>query len=237
MWEAMVGLGAGAIAGLVSIPHCAAMCGPLSAFACGRAASRFAPLRYQAGRTVGYALAGGVMGYAGEMVTRSLSAAWTSAILSWTLAIALGATAWKLWATGPSARVAAENARLVALSPARPVRSGLDRLLALVPRDPLVFGVATALLPCGALYAALALAAGTTSVLGGVAVMLGFATASGVALVSAAWLARQLRVSQHHVAARVLAAALAVGAVFLAIRPVPTLAEPEAKPACCAATE
>jgi hypothetical protein len=67
--------------------------------------------------------------------------------------------------------------------------------------------------------------------------MLGFATASGVALVSAAWLARQLRVSQHHVAARVLAAALAVGAVFLAIRPVPTLAEPEAKPACCAATE
>jgi len=67
--------------------------------------------------------------------------------------------------------------------------------------------------------------------------MLGFATTSGVALVSAAWLARQLRVTEHHVAARVLAAALAVGAVFLAIRPVPTLAQAEAEPACCAAME
>src|SRR5687768_12214271 len=48
----------GAATGLASSMHCAAMCGPLAASACSRRSHRAALVRYQLGRTIGYAAAG-----------------------------------------------------------------------------------------------------------------------------------------------------------------------------------
>src|SRR5690348_11710538 len=69
----------GALLGLTSVPHCAAMCGPLASFACTCAPRRDAAPRYQLGRTFGYGVAGALAGHAGSAllaVTPRGAAAW-----------------------------------------------------------------------------------------------------------------------------------------------------------------
>lgn len=221
-------LATGAVAGLASIPHCAGMCGPLAAFACTRRPVRGAPLRYQAGRTASYAIAGAVAGGFGAVLTRDLSGAWTGAFLSWSLAVALGIAAWRLWRLGAAPRPPSATFAL-GREPSKP--SIVDRLMRLVPREPALFGFLTALLPCGALVAALLIAAGSSSAVGGSLVMIGFATTSSVALLGVAWLAARLRGLPSPLPLRLLAVGLMVGAVLLVVRPVSALqGEPEA---CC----
>lgn len=237
--DALLLLGAGAAAGLASIPHCAAMCGPLAAFACTRQPVRGAALRYQAGRTASYALAGAIAGGFGAVVTQGLSGAWTGALLSWSLAVALGIAAWRLWnlggPRGTRATTAPTASEMVALGRGGPEQPSLiDRLLRRSPREPALFGFLTALLPCGALLAALLIAAGASSMAGGTLVMAGFATTSSVALLGVAWLASRLRNVASPVALRLLAVGLMVGAALLVVRPMSALSgEPEA---CCEAT-
>lgn len=226
--EALMVLGTGAVAGLASIPHCAGMCGPLAAFACTRRPVRAAPLRYQAGRTLGYAIAGAIAGGFGAVVTSALPAVWTGALLSWSLAIALGIAAWRLWRLGSPGPAGSAT---VALGTGPRRRSLFDRVVQRAPREPALFGLVTALLPCGALLAALLLAAGSSSSFGGALVMLGFVTTSGAGLLGVAWLASRLRGVASPTALRLLAVGLMVGAALLVVRPVSALqGEPEA---CC----
>lgn len=221
----LMALLAGTVAGIGSVPHCAAMCGPLAAFACGRAPGSGvgAAARYQLGRFVAYAGLGAAAGALGQAVTAYLTVPWGRAVVSWTLAAALLWTAGRLWRLGAHPRRAASERGLVGLGSAR-ARPGLfARLARLLPRDPAVVGVLTALLPCGALYAAIAIAAGAGSVAGGALAMMGFSLASSVGVFGAGWVASRVRSIGSPGAVRALAVAIAVGALVLALRPVPTL--------------
>jgi hypothetical protein len=100
-----------------------------------------------------------------------------------------------------------------------------------------LFGAATVFIPCGVLWGALILAASTGTLLGGVAVMLGFVAASGAGLAVASYYAARL--SHGLVRFAPLIAGLCLGAaVLLAARPVRSLLkEPGAAPGdCCSAS-
>ncbi len=218
---------AAAAAGLASVPHCAAMCGPLSTFAGTRAGGVW---RYHGGRLLGYAGAGLVAGASGELLEATLPARWASALLSLTLASALAIAASRLW-KDPAAR--AEP--LVALSRAKKKPSLTERVLAWMPKRPLTLGLMTALLPCGALYSALLVAASSGSALGGAGLMLVFASLSGLGLaVVSAVAAKVSALAKRGVETlflrRVLATALVIGAVLFVVRPITSLTQPE--PSC-----
>jgi sulfite exporter TauE/SafE len=58
----------GGLAGLVSIPHCVAMCGPYAAFACtARRRSSGTTAPFLAGRGVGYVFLGAIVGGSGGL--------------------------------------------------------------------------------------------------------------------------------------------------------------------------
>lgn len=215
MWFAVVT--AGAAAGVASIPHCAVMCGPLAAFACARGGrAGLAPVVYQLGRTLSYATVGALAGWLGHAVTGGLSHAAVAWVLSWAMAAALGIAAWRLWSQGRPAR-----APLLRLGRGRPGPSLFDRAARFLPKSPLAIGALTALLPCGALAAAVVVAAGTTSPAWGAASMVAFATTSGIGLLGVGYVARRLRLASRPVLTRSLAVGLALGAILLALRPLP----------------
>lgn len=197
---------AGGLAGFASLPHCAAMCGPVAAFA-GR--DRRSTALYLGGRFVSYATTGALAGAFGGLAVGWLEAPIAQAALSWVLGLGLALTAWRLW---------------------RPTRSGLVQLQtkAVATRDPRAslratgLGLLTGVLPCGALAAALLLAAGSGSALSGALTMLAFALASVPALFGAGTLAAWLRRSGP-TTRRVLAAVLALGALVLLLRPIDAL--------------
>ncbi|NOY94396.1 MAG: sulfite exporter TauE/SafE family protein [Deltaproteobacteria bacterium] len=208
LWAAIA---VGALTGLASAPHCAAMCGPVAAFAC-RGGERSAPLRYQLGRMLSYSALGAGAGSLGVAVSSQLSSAVAGAVFSFTLALGLGLAAYRLWHAGSPAPAA-----LVRLGRSSRKRSWWRRL----PTDPGALGLLTALLPCGALMAAGLLAAGSGSVAGGVAIMLAFSLTSSVGLLGAAYAARAL--IRRPGASRVLALVLALGAIVLVVRPLRAL--------------
>lgn len=227
---------AGIVAGVASIAHCAAMCGPLSYVATAAHPGKLGALRYQLGRTLSYAGLGGLVGMAGGVVVRTASGAWAGALISWVFAAALGVAAYRLWHAKRPVKPSLSNT--VALGRYRPEPTLTDRLVRVMPRDPVLFGAASALLPCGALYGALALAAGSAHPTLGAALMIGFATTTGVGLVAIAWLGRRAREHLSPLTMRIAAVVLAAAAVFIAIRPAQTLAQPEeASPPCCGVAE
>lgn len=219
---------AGAAAGLASMPHCAAMCGPLAGFACTR--SSFAgrvqgPLFYQLGRSVGYALLGALVGAFGGAAAASLSGPWATAVLSWTFAAALLVVGTKLFRRTMPARPP-----VMKIGRGRPEPSVVSRLVARMPQHPALFGLLTGLLPCGALAAALLLAAGTASPWAGALLMLVFSATSGLALLGVGLLAQKAGRSMNPWVLRVTAVVLLVGAVVLIVRP---LAGLRGEPASC----
>ncbi len=210
---------AAALAGAAAVPHCVGMCGPISAAACGAAPGRRAKFEYQAGRLVGYALLGLAAGGAGALVAQSLPARWTSAFLSWSLALGLAAAALRL--LRPSRPTAA-------LVPLR-IEGGEDPPLSRGRRAlPLGLGLLTAALPCGVLWAALLIAAGTGSAGGGALAMLLFGAVSGLGTLGVGVVAQQLVRLSSPGARRLLALSLALGAVVAALRPLPALDDPAA---------
>lgn len=208
----VVALASGLTAGLVALPHCTLMCGPLCAYAC-RDEDPGAPARYQLGRMGSYVLLGVLAGSIGSGVA-SISGTWGGAVLSWSLALALVVAAVGLW-RGARAR----NSDLVTLerkpAPWNPLRAVPDRAL--------FIGAASALLPCGALAVAVLLSASTGTALGGAAVMLGFSMTSGVGVLVAGAVATRVRRLANPRRRRILAAALVVGAGLLIARPIPAL--------------
>ena len=217
---------AGGIAGLASIPHCAGMCGPLAGFACGRSSAGHGALRYQAGRVISYGLLGLAAGSVGEALSSRLAGGWPAAMVSWSLAFALALAALRLW------RRAFVGSTLVALRPSRGPswlsRWRPERLFRLIPREPLFFGLLTGLLPCGALAAAVAIAAGSHSATGGAATMIAFSATSGLGLIGLGWIVSRLRAFSHPVGRQTGAVVLMVASVLFVIRPISGLrAEPE----------
>lgn len=238
---------AGAGAGFASIPHCAGMCGPLVAGVCHH---RSATLAYQVGRSASYAMVGALSGLAGSVLGEAPVA---STIVSFLFAAGLFVSAFfavrrafssdvqsdgvhhasgsaddlvklgKKRTGGTSLSSGSASTLSPSLSPSLVAR-GL-RVLAEVPGAAGFFSV---LLPCGALYAMLLIAAASGSVPGGAAVGMSFAIVTGVGLVGSAEIAARLR--QSRVGNVAVALVLLSAAVFVGYR---TLSqEPDAPESC-----
>ncbi|AKF07939.1 sulfite exporter TauE/SafE family protein [Sandaracinus amylolyticus] len=227
---------AGLALGAVSAPHCLGMCGPLAAFAAmpprGATTSARAsrPLRWQLGRLAAYATLGAGAGAMGAQALRALApSSWAGAALSFTLAAALLLSAVRLWAPRWWARTADVGAARLTRGRANP--SLTSRLVARAPREPFVLGAITALLPCGASWSALIVAAGAGSIAAGAIAMIGFASASGAALAFAG--AIGARTASSVTFRRSLAAVLAVGALITVLRPLPSLRADVGEPPSC----
>jgi len=208
---------AGAAAGLASVPHCAAMCGPLAALGGGGRRA----LAFQASRFTAYLVLGAVAGFVGQGL-RSLfdDARLVHVLLAGSLAVGLGLAAWRLWRDG-SAKPA--EPQLVQLG-----RKGARRRLF----KSALLGASTACLPCGALLAGALVAAGTGSVLGGTLAMGAFALASSPGLLAAGFAAGRLQ-GLSRTGRRTLSVLLALGALVVAFRAIDAH---RAEPPCCHAT-
>jgi sulfite exporter TauE/SafE len=210
---------AGFAAGLAAVPHCVGMCGPLVAFAQGDSPHSGAAIRYHLGRLVGYGLLGVAAGSTGHALAALWDPRWSAALTSWTLAVALAYTAWRLSRPQRHARPALTPLRREPRAP-----SLAQRVLERIPRSPGALGLATALLPCGALATGVLVAAGSGAPLSGAAAMVAFGVASGGGLVIVSALSAQLARRATSRGLRLgLAAVLVVGAVVMAVRPLSTL--------------
>ncbi len=162
--------------GALGSAHCAAMCGPLAVAGCSREGAGVVTADaagYFAGRLVAYSAVGAVMGHLGHHALCILPMSALEGIAVAAVAIAAAYRGVSLL-RGP--RGAAMG--LVALR-AKPRRAGPAALLAaLWPRRGLGLGLATAILPCGMLLPAWALAAGTASAPEGALVMAAFSVAT-----------------------------------------------------------
>jgi sulfite exporter TauE/SafE len=162
------------VASLLGSLHCAGMCGPLVTFYAGGDESRgwrrsISHLAYNGGRLLTYALLGAAAGAVGA----ALDLAGSLAGLQRTAAVLAGAFIF-LWGLGALLR------SLGVKIPAPPAPRSIQRLVsgvarALTDQPPairgLALGLASALLPCGWLYAFAVTAAGTGNPFAGMLVM------------------------------------------------------------------
>lgn len=206
---------------IASSAHCAVMCGPL-ALASRVRHGNHAGLSYFAGRLVTYSLLGSLAGGAGRVLLLSPWARVAETALSWLLAVTLAYAGWSLL-RGPTRQ------RLIKLGTA-PRRSRFGQHLARFADEPLLLGAATALLPCAALFSALIAAASLGSATLGAISMMSFAVITGAVVVGVGQLAR-LRVPVP-AGSQIVGAALLIGAVITAYRPIPMLRAEGQVPAC-----
>lgn len=178
-------------ASFVGSAHCAAMCGGFVGFvarAQGSARPWVGPLAWQGGRLAGYLALGALAGLLGAGLERA--GAWlgihrAAAIVSGALMIAWGV--WTLVGLRRGVTTPPGGATL---------HRGIGRLLRLLGHWPpalraTVLGLATALLPCGFLWAFVATAAATGDATNGALVMLAFWAGTLPALAGVALLARR----------------------------------------------
>lgn len=200
-------LASAVILAAISTPHCAVMCGPLAT--CARADRGRRALRYHLGRALGYGALGFAAGAAGHSLASEVF--WLPVLAAWAVAAALWIGAVTMW-RGARARPAVVTLRR---------RSRLSQLLARVMGTrPGLCGGLTALLPCGVLWAAAALALSTGSATGGAVLMIVFAVLSGLAVAVGAAALGQLRT---RLGPRPLAIAFALAGSVFVILPLPSL--------------
>ncbi len=222
----MLGLTLGAGSSL----HCVAMCGPRQAFAALDPRGSASPARvgrYQAGRVLGYTALGAASGAVGGGVS-DLVPSWSEALLSVGLAFSLALVALQLWPR-PRATAGAATASL-GLAPRAPtLTERMARLsTALVSRargSAFGLGLASALLPCGALAAGALAAASTGHSASGALLMGGFAVASGLAVTLAGLALGRVSLVRSPALSRAMALTLALGALVLVLRPATPVSE------------
>lgn len=152
------------LVGLSTSPHCLGMCGGILLSVCDRADTRArlgADLAYNAGRMLSYTALGAAFGALGTVLTYTLS---MKSMLFTMLGLAvalLGLNMWGLLPALPS--LPGETAAACRLS---------EKLRG---QAPLIVGLLTGLMPCGAMYAAWLCAMSSGSAGSGTAVMLAFA--------------------------------------------------------------
>ncbi|MCX6126230.1 MAG: sulfite exporter TauE/SafE family protein [Proteobacteria bacterium] len=187
-----------ALFGFTGSLHCAGMCGPLAAAACNPKRSGLVWWQYFVTRTFSYGLLGAISGAIGSVILRD-----TLLLSSRSLAIALG-LAMVLYASAEFLR------SILAILNKKPFRPGATFLKeSLYPNgqkrfaasfaqvqgflgqlglpEPIYFGLVTALLPCGFLYAAIAQAALLSLPLASAVAMTLFAVTTTPALFSGSY--------------------------------------------------
>ena len=183
------------LAGLAgSVSHCAGMCGPfvigqVTADA-GRIATGYGEWRragaalllpYHAGRTTTYAALGATAGASTSLFESTEAFAWISALL-----LACGAAVMAAQAVGLATRIPAPQEKLLR-------RLAAPLLLSRAPRARFALGIVLGFLPCGLIYGALGIAAGSGSAARGALAMAAFAAGTVPALVALAWGGMMLR--------------------------------------------
>lgn len=229
----LVSLGTAAALGLTSSVHCAAMCGPLVAVgttAHGMFQKRPA-VEYFIGRFAGYSILGALAGGIAAPLTSGEIGESVRLVLAVFVALLLVYRAIVL--VRPRA-----GERLLRLGK-RPASMGLlQKLARLIPRRGIGLGLATALFPCGALYAGVLAAASSGSALLGGVMMAVFALASFPLLVGPAIAAATFGAKLQNAWMRKLGASVLLAAAAWVFVPVIRFAmAPAEKPACCAPTE
>lgn len=187
MTAAAPGLAAVLVASLVGSLHCVAMCGPLAVLhQGGPPGQRWQGLAlHQAGRALGYAALGGLAGLVGTAV--DLAGAALAVQRAAMVLAAVGLAAWAVLliigarrASAPAASASVFSRGLVKLRTHKPARRALG------------LGLLHAVLPCGWLWAFVALALGTGSAAMGAATLLAFWLGTVPALLGATALAAPL---------------------------------------------
>lgn len=214
-------LGAGAAVGFVGSLHCVGMCGPFAALAGARRGWR-GVATYSAGRALTYAVLGSAAGLLGAALAQLR-------LVGLVVAVAIVvAVSLQLAGVLPEPRFAAKWATPVV----RAAQRGRG-----APRFAL--GAATALLPCGLVYAGLGVAVSSGTPLAGAAVMVAFALGTSPALVAFGSGAGALYRMGPRLR-RVVALAVAVTGLWAVGHRGPGLdvsAEPaQSVPECCAGT-
>jgi sulfite exporter TauE/SafE len=178
-------------AGMLGSLHCLGMCGGLIAVASDGAAGRrervHVQLGYQSARLLGYVVLGaaaGSLGHAVDLAGRAAGIGKVAAVVAGGTMIGWGLLA-MLSATG--VRLARKLPRLRLLPSSLLVRLGDGRARTPVMRATLLGG-ASALLPCGFLYAFAIAGAATGSPLGGALVMAALWLGNLPALLGFSWL-------------------------------------------------
>lgn len=152
------------LVGLSTSPHCLGMCGGILLSVCDRADTRArlgADLAYNAGRMLSYTALGAAFGALGTVLTYTLS---MKSMLFTMLGLAVALLGLNMWG----------------LLPALPSLPGETAAACRLPEKlrrqaPLIVGLLTGLMPCGAMYAAWLCAMSSGSAGSGAAVMLAFA--------------------------------------------------------------
>lgn len=208
---------AGAIAGLISAPHCALMCGPLGVHAsrCGSAGLA----RYQVARSLSYAALGVGAGLLGEPLISALWSSQAALTLSVGLALVMLLAAIRIWPKAARVQKVARPEGLVAL---KPRKSLFRRVLSKLPKSPELVGACSALLPCGALWSGVALAVASGSPTSGAVLMVAFSLTSGLGVWASSRLvakAAGVSASSRPLRQKAVALVLALGAIVLVWRP------------------
>ncbi len=211
---------AGALAGLVSAPHCALMCGPLGVHATRCGSGGLA--KYQVARTLSYLGLGVGAGLIGEPLISLLWSTGATLALSLGLALVMLIAAVRVWPREPKRVFNQENVQpqehqgLVKL---RPRKSLFARIIRRLPKSPALIGACSALLPCGALWGGIALAVATGSPTSGAVLMVFFSLTSGIGVWASARLVTRKSGVVSPARARLFSVVLAIGAVVLVWRP------------------
>lgn len=152
------------LVGLSTSPHCLGMCGGILLSVCDRADTRArlgVDLAYNAGRMLSYTALGAAFGALGTVLTYTLS---MKSMLFTMLGLAVALLGLNMWGLLPALPSFPDET-----APACRLPEKLRR------QAPLIVGLLTGLMPCGAMYAAWLCAMSSGSAGSGAAVMLAFA--------------------------------------------------------------
>ncbi len=152
------------LVGLSTSPHCLGMCGGILLSVCDRADTRArlgADLAYNAGRMLSYTALGAAFGALGTVLTYTLS---MKSMLFTMLGLAVTLLGLNMWGLLPALPSFPDETAAACRLPEKLRRQA-----------PLIVGLLTGLMPCGAMYAAWLCAMSSGSAGSGAAVMLAFA--------------------------------------------------------------
>lgn len=152
------------LVGLSTSPHCLGMCGGILLSVCDRADTRArlgADLAYNAGRMLSYTALGAAFGALGTVLTYTLS---MKSMLFTMLGLAVALLGLNMWGLLPALPSLPDETAAACRLPEKLRRQA-----------PLIVGLLTGLMPCGAMYAAWLCAMSSGSAGSGAAVMLAFA--------------------------------------------------------------
>ncbi len=152
------------LVGLSTSPHCLGMCGGILLSVCDRADTRArlgADLAYNAGRMLSYTALGAAFGALGTVLTYTLS---MKSMLFTMLGLAVALLGLNMWGLLPALPSFPDETAASCRLPEKLRRQA-----------PLIVGLLTGLMPCGAMYAAWLCAMSSGSAGSGAAVMLAFA--------------------------------------------------------------